>query len=84
MNELPIRKTPMIWGGEKGGNQPCAACGRELRGRTFAVHVIDGGDSVLHPDDAERYDGDNGDMGLHLVGPECRRKFGEYAVPVTA
>jgi hypothetical protein len=41
--------------------------------------VIDGGALVLHPEDEALYSADSGYMGCYLVGPECRRKFGEFA-----
>lgn len=77
-----LRKMRMIWATEHARtDRPCAACGRPLTGREFAVHVIDGGLNVLHPNDAGQYVSDGGEMGLHVVGPECRKKFGEFAQP---
>lgn len=76
------RTMPMIrseWPNRSVKN-PCAVCGRELRGKIFAVHIIDGGGTVLHPDDEDKYLSDSGDMGAHFVGPECRKKFGEFAI----
>jgi len=45
----------------------------------YAVHVINGGADVLHPDDEALYVPDGGDMGCHMLGPECRKRFGEFA-----
>lgn len=76
-----MRKMPMIWGdGAGNGRAPCVACGREMRVARWAVHVIDGGSNVLHPDDESEYQPDAGEMGFHFIGPECRKKFGEFAV----
>lgn len=77
-----MRTMAMIWSSGAGmGKNPCAACGREMKGKRWAVHVIAGGGKVLHPDDESSYVSDAGEMGLHMVGPECRKKFGEFAVP---
>jgi hypothetical protein len=76
-----MRTMPMIWnrGKERGGN-PCAVCGRPLaESGNWAVHVICGGAKVLHPDDEGLYTSDAGEMGCHMIGPECRKKFGEFA-----
>lgn len=71
----------MIWGDQKDGvRNPCAACGRELKGEAWFVHVIDGGSNVLHPSEEATYQPDAGEMGFHPVGPECRKKFGAFAV----
>jgi len=51
-----------------------------MRVARWAVHVIDGGSNVLHPDDESEYQPDAGEMGFHFIGPECRKKFGEFAV----
>lgn len=76
-----MRTMPMTWGDKSGqGHCPCAACGREIKGRRWAVHVINGGSHVLHPDYEFEYQPDGGEMGLHFVGPECRKKFGDFAI----
>lgn len=77
-----MRTMPMIWASPSGiGRHPCAACGRELRGKEYGIHIINGGGEVLHPDDEAEYWPDGGDMGVHYVGPECRKKFGEFIQP---
>lgn len=54
------------------GGTPCMACGRPLNpAKTYDVHIIDGGNSVLHPDDEDKYVPDGGDIGHWDVGPEC-------------
>lgn len=79
-----MRTMPMVWGEQQPGSQePCAACGRELKGKHWYVHVIDGGSRVLHPADEHQYKPDGGEMGSHPIGPECRKKFGEFAVAST-
>jgi hypothetical protein len=75
-----MRTTTMIWaddvyGRVKGDQEPCVCCGRPLKGRVWAVHVINGGSDVLHPADEHLYQSDGGDLYSHFVGPECRKKF---------
>lgn len=54
------------------GGTPCMACGRPLNpAKTYDVHIINGGNSVLHPDDEDKYVPDGGDIGHWDVGPEC-------------
>ncbi len=77
-----MRTTRMIWhkGNESPSGASCAVCGRALDESTmWAVHVIDGGTHVLHPNDESTYIPDDGDMGCHMLGPECRRKFRDFA-----
>jgi hypothetical protein len=78
-----MRTMPMIWnkGKERSAN-PCAVCGRPLAETgNWAVHVINGGGDVLHPDDENLYLDDRADLGCHMVGPECRKRFGEFSFP---
>ena len=78
-----MRTMPMTWGQTKSAyHSPCAACGRELAatGKRYAVHVINGGADVLHPSDEAIYVPDGGEMGLHFIGSECRKRFGEFAI----
>jgi hypothetical protein len=77
-----MRTMEMIWADDNmTGHNPCAVCGREMKGGNhYAVHVIDGGDNILHPEDEDEYIDDGGDMYWHPVGPECRKKFGTFAV----
>ena len=80
-----MRTMPMTWGDVAGnGQNPCAACGREMNGKRWFVHVIDGGSRVLHPGDEHQYKPDGGEMGMQFVGPECRKKFGDFAVAHTS
>jgi hypothetical protein len=78
---MSYRTQPMIWNqGKERGRLPCAVCGRPLGWQVrWAVHVIDGGALVLHPEDERRYIPDSGDMGCYMIGPECRKKFGTFA-----
>jgi hypothetical protein len=46
----------------------------------YAVHVINGGSDVVHPEDDHLTNPDDpGEMGCHMVGPECRKRFGAFA-----
>jgi hypothetical protein len=40
------------------------------------VHVIDGGSTILHPEDEQLYYSDEGDLYWHPIGPECAKIFG--------
>jgi len=35
---------------------------------------------VLHPDSEADYEDEGGEMGFHALGPECRKRFGDFAV----
>lgn len=51
------------------------------------VHLVNGGQEILHPDDEEKYQPDDGDCGSHPIGPDCARRFGiewTYRVDVAA
>lgn len=80
-----MRTMPMIWnkGNEcvKEGQEPCAVCGKGINpDRMYAVHVINGGSDVVHPEDDHLTNPDDpGEMGCHMVGPECRKRFGAFA-----
>lgn len=80
-----MRTTKMIWGkpensvGDPDGHD-CAVCGKRVNPkRMWAVHVINGGSDVLHPEDEHLYVSDAGEMGCHMLGSECRKQFGEFA-----
>lgn len=72
----PARKDHNVYG----DHQYCICCGKKVnRKRMWAVHIIDGGAHILHPDDEHLYVSDAGEMGCHMVGSECRKQFGEFA-----
>lgn len=82
-----MRTTPMLYDhGDRqytGGRQ-CARCLRVLRDNQKArvIHIVDGGSSILHPDDEALYKSDGADLGAHLLGMDCARKIGlEWSVP---
>lgn len=62
---------------EDQGLQPCTHCGRGVReGKGFVVVVIEGGSSVLHPDDVTRADEtDSGFMGAWVLGSTCAKQI---------
>jgi hypothetical protein len=63
-----------------GDDQYCICCGKKVNPkRMWAVHIIDGGSSILHPDDEHLYVSDAGEMGCHMIGSECRKQFGDFA-----
>ena len=57
------------------GLEPCTHCGREVKpGSGFLVTIVDGGASVLHPDDySEEVAGDPGFMGSWVLGSTCAK-----------
>ena len=59
----------------------CCLCGKKVNpARMWAVHIVDGGASVVHPDDSHMIpENDAGDMYCHMIGTECRKCFGEFA-----
>lgn len=63
---------------EPHGDFFCYRCGKTIQpGRHHRmVHIIDGGLSILHPQDESRYVSDAGDMGAHPLGLDCARKIG--------
>lgn len=67
------------------GDHPCIVCDKEVNPRTARyVHVINGGQVVLHPNDERLYVPDGGDMGGHPIGPDCARRLGlEWSTPAS-
>jgi len=52
-------------------------CDIEERSTTRWIHLIDGGDGILHPEDEHLYaDGGPSDLGLHPLGPSCAKAIG--------
>ena len=56
----------------------CILCQRDIKDKTKArgIHIINGGDGILHPEDEALYTSDGGDCGIHYIGPECAKKIG--------
>lgn len=56
----------------------CLFCRRVLNPKRayFQVHLIDGGSSLLHPQDEELYTPDGGDMAFFEVGADCMKRVG--------
>ena len=71
--------------GSRGPTETCGICGRTIvPSRAFAVHTIDGGATLLHPDDESRYTDDGGDMGLWAIGSTCAKHVpAEYRIPLS-
>ncbi|MDX8537049.1 hypothetical protein RFM23_05355 [Mesorhizobium abyssinicae] len=62
----------------------CAICQRDLKPgqKRRIIHCIDGGLTVIHPDDEALYTPDGGDMGCWPIGMDCARKLGlEWSRP---
>jgi hypothetical protein len=52
----------------------CTICGRKLNPTTaWSVHIVNGGDSILHPEDEPAYKDDGGDMGCWHLGADCAK-----------
>lgn len=85
MQTRPIRtmECPASEQGDYPADMPCWHCGRCLSKskRVYEIHVIEGGSLVLHPGDEDLYEPDAADMGLQQLGPECRKRYGEFARP---
>lgn len=58
---------------ERGGSNPCIRCGKEVKNDKYSVHLIDGDLIMLSKEDEDKYISDNGDMGLHSIGSECKK-----------
>lgn len=74
MRTAPLVKTTS-YSDNATGDLPCARCGKEVKNPKLWVHVIDGGDRILHPEDEDAYTSDDGDMDMHPIGPECAKYF---------
>ena len=56
------------------GVEPCVVCGRRVKEPRYFLHVVNGGTHALHPEDEDKYEADGGEMGMQIIGPNCRRK----------
>lgn len=64
----------------------CVVCQKAIRkGSTHRlIHLVDGGNTVLHPQDEHLYQPDGGDCGLHPIGNDCAKKAGlEWSIKQT-
>lgn len=58
-------------------HERCFACNKKLTSKVmYAVHLIAGGNTILHPDDENSYVPDGGDVGCWMLGPECAKRLG--------
>ena len=81
--EVTMRTTPVPWHLAKRvpfqqGAAFCVLCKKTMKEGAIAryIHIINGGDDVLHPGDEAAYIPDEGDVGLHEIGNECAKKIG--------
>ena len=62
------------------GSEPerhCIVCRQGLsRDQAREIHLVSGGRSVLHPTSENDYRTDEGDLGMHLIGPCCAVALG--------
>jgi hypothetical protein len=68
------------------GLESCQTCGRGVaEGKGFEVIVVDGGASILHPEDyTDDIARDSGFMGGYIVGSTCAKQIpAEYRVTYT-
>jgi len=56
----------------------CVICGRDIKDTCAyrQVHLIEGGATILHPDDEMEYVSDNSDLGVMPIGMGCARSIG--------
>lgn len=59
-----------------GDDNPCVRCGKPIKNEKYMVHLVQGG-SILAVADENKYyeinDDESGDMGMHLIGSECKK-----------
>lgn len=77
---IPDRRGPDL---SNTGDNPCYICNRNIKlgAEKWGIHPIKGGNVALHPDDEPLYVSDGGDLGLHPIGSDCRKRMGEFAFP---
>ena len=61
---------------EGGSDMDCARCGKSISEPRLWIHIVNGGDAMLHRDDEAQYVDDGGDLGMYVVGPECAKAIG--------
>ena len=72
-----MRTLPLFQTGPATTNfQECCACGKTLMRVVDMVHIINGGNDVLHPDDEPLYEPDAGDCGCFPIGADGARRLG--------
>jgi len=56
----------------------CVRCHRDFKttDKFRWVHIIEGGASVLHPEDEGKYNDPAADLYMHKIGMACARKIG--------
>ncbi len=73
-----VEAIPMVWSdsenAEQGSEKQCAHCSRKVGKTCQWVHVVDGGASVILPDE-RRLDDSSGDMYWHPIGNTCAKKY---------
>ena len=59
-------------------DRSCVRCQRDIKpgSPTRMVHVVDGGNWILHPNDEGIYVSNAGDLGMFEVGMDCARIIG--------
>lgn len=65
----------------------CVRCQKDIKegSPSRAVHIVNGGHLILHPDDESSYVPDSGDCGIYLVGMDCAKIIGlEWTHPRVA
>lgn len=58
---------------DRGGMNPCARCGKDVKNEKYRIHLIDGGCTMLAVDSFPEYVSDAGDCGMHPIGSECKK-----------
>lgn len=59
-----------------GAQEPCVRCQKPLRRTRYMVHVINGGNALLYPQDEQLYKSDNVDLYWLPIGTDCAKPIG--------
>lgn len=66
----------MIWNRPvEACGESCQVCGRPVSENAVGVIVVDGGASIIHPEDQASLVSDAGYMGWWPIGSECAKKI---------
>ena len=77
LNEnIRVKEIDCDWRREPKTDLFCHHCQKDIKSNPHYAHVIQGGATILHPDDEHLYESNAGDMGSLPFGSGCARKIG--------